>query len=326
LLPGLVPKLLHLVTSLASKHLLLIGGTGRAGSSFLVQYLTKSGLDTSLARQSDAAFWDENAHAGLEEFPRARDFEQMPYVVKTTWLHEIIDAVLADPNVTIDAVIIPVRRLHEAAISRVVIQLRDLYETVPCMLERDAPFATWSTDTAGGCLTSLDPIDQARLLATGFHRLIERLVEAEVPMVFMAFPRFAQDADYAFQKLAPFLPGIDLDRARAIHASLADPGKIRVADEMRQPVNGRSTPMGQRDQDLLDKAALRRELERCRRELETARRLAARPPGARMVTWAVSLAGPVAPLSYVLTEAHAALRNQMTKFLSSLAAWKTAGS
>lgn len=48
-----------------SRHL-LIGGTGRAGTSFLVRYLTHLGLDTVLSRSGSAASWDEAANAGLE--------------------------------------------------------------------------------------------------------------------------------------------------------------------------------------------------------------------------------------------------------------------
>ena len=71
-------------------------GTGRAGTSFLVRYLTAAGLDTTLARQGALAFWDGHAHAGLEEMPVSGDPESLPYVIKTPWLHEIIEKFAAD--------------------------------------------------------------------------------------------------------------------------------------------------------------------------------------------------------------------------------------
>src|SRR5208337_3522572 len=37
---------------------LIIAGTGRAGTSFLVRYLTELGLDTILTREGEAAWWD----------------------------------------------------------------------------------------------------------------------------------------------------------------------------------------------------------------------------------------------------------------------------
>jgi hypothetical protein len=272
--------------TLTSHHHLLIGGTGRAGSSFLVRYLTAAGLETTLSRYAEYAFWDNHAEAGLEESPLAKSFAQMPYVIKTPWLYEIIDSVLADPTLRIDAVIIPVRRLHDAAASRVIVQLRDIYQCSPWMAEQDKVFSNWSTAAAGGCMSSLDPVDQARLLATGFHLLVERLVEADIPIVFLAFPRFAQDADYAFHKLSRFMPTMAREQALEIHARLADPTKIRVDDELRS-VNGAVT-VGATDYATLDNAAIRRELVRCRHELDVLKWHVARRWRARLAAWVVS--------------------------------------
>ena len=47
---------------MTSRHL-FIAGTGRAGTSFLVRYLTALGLDTRLTRHGEEG-WDEEAHAG----------------------------------------------------------------------------------------------------------------------------------------------------------------------------------------------------------------------------------------------------------------------
>jgi hypothetical protein len=112
----------------------------------------------------------------------------------------------------------------------------------------------------------LEPIDQARLLAVGFYHLVERLARAGVPLVFLAFPRFAEDADYLFAELAKLLPGIDAATARAVHARLADPALVRVGAELvaagRDPAPDLAT---------LDGIALRRELTRLRGELAAAR-------------------------------------------------------
>ena len=200
---------------------LLISGTGRSGTSFLVRYLTGVGLDTTLARQGDGAAWDQHANAGLEELP-VIDHQRWPYVVKTPWLHPLIDQLLADPQIHIDAVIIPVRPLLEVAASRVILELRAMHAANPWLADNDRPWSEgWAT--AGGCLMPLEPLDQARLMAVGFFQLVERLVHAEVPTVFLAFPRLAEDPDYLFAKLAALLPGIDAATARAVHARLADP-------------------------------------------------------------------------------------------------------
>ena len=80
--------------SLARTHL-FIAGTGRAGTSFLVRFLNEVGLDTTLGRLGEQAFWDENANAGLEDTPLSRDREKLPYVIKSPWLYQCIDTLLA---------------------------------------------------------------------------------------------------------------------------------------------------------------------------------------------------------------------------------------
>src|SRR5271170_1882476 len=68
---------------------LVIAGTGRAGTSFLVRYLTELGLDTTLARNGDRAGWDAEANAGLENMLISD--ADLPYVVKSPWICEYVD-------------------------------------------------------------------------------------------------------------------------------------------------------------------------------------------------------------------------------------------
>ena len=56
----------------------MISGTGRAGTSFLVQLLTNLGLDTGVTPEKMKL--DENARAGLEYDIRKAD---APYIVKS---------------------------------------------------------------------------------------------------------------------------------------------------------------------------------------------------------------------------------------------------
>jgi len=108
---------------------LIIAGTGRAGTSFLVRYLTELGLDTTLARNGDRASWDEDANAGLENQLVCGD--NLPYVVKSPWIGEYVDQILREKQFKIDAFIVPVRDLVEAATSRVVLEQRAIPNTIP---------------------------------------------------------------------------------------------------------------------------------------------------------------------------------------------------
>ena len=82
---------------------LIIAGTGRAGTSFLVRYLTELGLDTTLARNGDRASWDADANAGLEN--QLVCGANLPYVVKSPWIGEYVDQILNERQLKIDAFI-----------------------------------------------------------------------------------------------------------------------------------------------------------------------------------------------------------------------------
>ncbi|MDO8630219.1 MAG: hypothetical protein Q7R41_06970, partial [Phycisphaerales bacterium] len=238
--------------------------------SFLVRYLTELGLDTHLSRRSENAAWDENAQAGLEDLPLVSDPADLPYVVKTPWITEYIDQILAHKDFTIDVAVVPMRDLITAAASRTIVELRAIYERAPWVAQLEACWDTWGW-TPGGTVYSLDALDQARILAVAFHRLLDRLVRADVPIVLLAFPRFIADPDYLYTKLKPFLPAqVTIEQARDAHERLADQDKIRTEREIDAdtvveldalPHNTR----GPSHRDL-DRVALQRELERLRKE------------------------------------------------------------
>ena len=254
------------------RHHLLIGGTGRAGTTFLVKYLAACGLETHLAKHPDALV-DENANAGLEDSPFG-DADRA-YVLKSPWMYEYVDRLLADQDIALDGVIIPMRGLVEAATSRVLNELRARYanEALPDDLTL---WESWGT-TAGGVTYSLNPIDQARLLALGFHELMNALVKHDIPVVLLDFPRFIDDADYLHRKLQPLL-GVRVGHAEAMeaHRALVDPAKFRVGRELAEDAAACTpadvvTEAGLQRPALafpphavLDRVALKRELDRIR--------------------------------------------------------------
>ncbi|WP_213959220.1 hypothetical protein [Variovorax sp. dw_954] len=248
------------------KHHLIIGGTGRAGTTFLVQYLNGCGLETHISKYG-SAWYDEDANAGLEDMPMELGVDH-PYVVKSPWFYEFAERLLARDDIVVDAVILPMRGIVEAATSRTVNELRTrcANEKVPddCTL-----WESWAA-SPGGVVYSLNPLDQARLLAMGFHEVVHALVKRDIPIVLLDFPRFVEDAEYLCAKLLPVL-GDKVSRQRAldVHRQLADPGKVRVGRDLavdaggagpRAPVSGPNFP----DYAAQDRIALRRELARAR--------------------------------------------------------------
>lgn len=261
--------------SAAFRHI-AIAGTGRAGTSFLVRYLTALGMDTSLARDPAGVSWDEDANAGLEQDLASGVAGAMPYIVKSPWLFATIDQVLARRDIALDAVIIPVRNIVEAASSRAIIERQMIHHTAPWMAESSLNWEAWGT-TPGGIVYSLNPMDQVRLLAVGFHKLLERLVAAEIPVIFLSFPRFTEDATYLFRTLRPLLPP-DIDETRATHvlAELADASKVRVGRELsgaHPQADGAGPKLYEYPTaDKIENIALRRELAHLRREADHLRR------------------------------------------------------
>lgn len=242
------------------KHL-VIAGTGRAGTSLLVKFLAEIGLETHLSTHSEA-FWDEKANAGLEDHI-LHDNAKLPYVVKSPWLYEYIDEVLDRDDIKIDGVIIPVRSLSEVASSRSILELQQIHQNFEPMASRKKSWSTWGT-TPGGAVYSLNPLDQARLLAVGFHHLIEKLIAADIPVYLLAFPRFTHEPEYLYKALQPCLPdGVTQDAVVDAHNRVVDLKKVRVGRE----VDGATGPdrivrslESYPDLDTLDNAALKREV------------------------------------------------------------------
>lgn len=247
---------------------LIITGTGRAGTTFLVRYLTALGFDTHLSRRTQPHF-DNNANAGLEDNPLKTDPKDLPYVIKSPWLYEYIDELLARGTMKLDGVIIPVRDLAEAAASRVAVELRAIHENAPWMAAQRRTWNTWGW-SSGGVAFSLETIDQARLLAMGFHHVVERLVRADVPLVFLSYPRLIHDWKYLFIKLDPYLPKqITEQMACQAHAATVDSTKIRFSAEQENPVTNLVNPVAASSEgEELDMTALRREVTRLRSELD----------------------------------------------------------
>ena len=141
----------------------------------------------------------------------------------------------------------------------------------PSIEETAGPIEEWGR-VPGGVIYSLNPIDQGRLLAVGFHHLLQRLVAADVPVILLAFPRFVHEPAYIFEKLRSVLPP-ELDQATAIaaHGRVAERAKVRVGAELRANAPHSAQVVRYEDAETLDAVAMRRELTRMRGELAVAR-------------------------------------------------------
>jgi hypothetical protein len=168
-----------------------ISGTGRAGTTMLVQLLTELGLDTGFSRTDWKEAYFEKARAGCEwdlSDVNGPQFQKSPYLCDR--LEEIVGQ-----GVRISHIIVPVRRIEDAAKSRIKVQVSTLGEA-------DGP------EVAGGLWSTAKAADQETVLRTKLANLVEVAVKHDIRMIFLAYPRHVQDGEYTYAKLAPILANI----------------------------------------------------------------------------------------------------------------------
>jgi hypothetical protein len=161
------------------EHKVIITGTGRAGTTFLVRLLGELGLDTGITdRNWDRKYFD-HCNAGLEH--EILD-PKTPYIIKNPALCATLGAALATGRFVIDHAYIPIRELGSVAASRAAVGGAD----------GSRPGGLWGT---------ADPGAQGAVMGELFHGLVHTLVAHEIPHTFILFPRMVADPAYAYRKL-----------------------------------------------------------------------------------------------------------------------------
>ncbi|HET6376877.1 MAG TPA: hypothetical protein VFG05_00985 [Methylocella sp.] len=184
-------------TSATNGHI-VITGTGRAGTTFLVQLFTALGFDTGFSL--DQAMRQVNAisHAGLE---RPSVHGANPYVIKSPWFTDQLVEALENRRTEIYAAIIPLRDLFQAAESRRRVYREALAKGFDPL---KFPGTLWHTS---------DPGNQEEKLAAQFYKAVFPLVKYEIPVFFLEFPRIVRDEGYLFRKLEPLMEDHGVGRA-----------------------------------------------------------------------------------------------------------------
>ena len=186
------------------KEHVVITGTGRTGTTVLIELLTHLGLDTGFSVDDLASKKDTQARAGLEHDIRSKD---CPFIVKSPWFCDHADEVISRDDIVLKHVFIPVRDLNAAAESR----RRVVKANVASMpLGKRLKYTVRPRLLAGGLwgTNSRKPGKQEEVLLRKLYGLILALSDNSLPVTFMRYPKILKDCPYLFGKLKPILGDI----------------------------------------------------------------------------------------------------------------------
>jgi hypothetical protein len=198
---------------------IVIAGTGRAGTTLLVQVLTDLGLDTGYDTSAPV---DSRVNAGLERSLTGAD---APWIVKSPQLSRTLGATLDAGEARVEHVIIPIRDLDIAAASRVrnTKYGRDLH--------------TW-----GGLLGTNRATRQRDALNEMLADLMFTIARHELPHTLLLFPRFTSDWEYTHRQLSFLSPETPAARWREALERFVEPDLIH--EQPLSPGERRLTVLG----------------------------------------------------------------------------------
>lgn len=196
---------------------MLISGTGRAGTTALVQYFTVLGFDTGFTLEQTRTRINPISQAGLEH---SLGSQRLPYVAKSPYFTENLGGFLDRGQIAVKAVVIPVRGLFEAAESRRVASRRAQEAGLD-------PFRQ-----AGGVTfrAKRNPARQEERLAVQLHKLLHAVARHHVTTYLVPFPEFVSDEAALHRALAPLLEehGVSRDEHGRAHAEVARPDLVNT--------------------------------------------------------------------------------------------------
>lgn len=187
------------------KHHLLITGTGRAGTTFLMNILTRLDLDTGFTKEYLPA--KPTSTGGLEYQGLGGD---LPYVLKNPKLiWQLPELLKENPSVVIDHILLPIREIHAAAESR----RRNVAAAPPT----DDP-----RKVIGGLEGVTDPAQQEAFFLEKLYDFFLFASAYHIPLTLLHYPRLVLDGPYLYHKLRPLLTGISQERFLEVFHATSD--------------------------------------------------------------------------------------------------------
>jgi len=200
------------------KHI-VITGTGRSGTTFLMQLLTRLGLDTGFRPEEISSHIEPVSNAGLEKDIRQDD---CPGIVKSPWFCDHAKEVFARDDIEIEHILIPVRELTAAAESRRQVVKSNLGS---CPWWKRFLLKSKLPGFEGGLwhTRSLAAGKQEKVLLHQQYKLLFAVANTDIPVTLLHYPRLVRDCAYLFDKLGPVLEGISYETFAAVFQEVVRP-------------------------------------------------------------------------------------------------------
>lgn len=194
---------------------IVITGTGRSGTTFLVQLFTLLGFDTGFTRKGALNQVSPVSRSGLEFGPqKAKDW---PYVVKSPRLTIELDRLVRVEGIKVKAVIVPMRDMDAAVASRMRV--------------------TNAGESRGGLWRASTAQEQAYTLLEASHRIFCTIAAHRMRHFLPHFPTLVQEPDHLFEVMRPLLEehGVDRGEFDTAFARAAQPSFVTDFEEQAKP-------------------------------------------------------------------------------------------
>lgn len=185
-------------------HHIIVTGTGRAGTTVLMQLLTELDLDTGYKNKEYDIY--ENCNGGM-----SWDFNPInaPYIIKIVRIERELENIIS--GLKIDHAIIPIRDVYQAAESRRNVQWRS------------SENSSLNIIVPGGLFDTVQPWRQEFVLESLMYQLGLLLARYEIPATFIEFPKFIHDPAYLYRTLNFLLGDIEYDLFEATFTKVVRP-------------------------------------------------------------------------------------------------------
>ncbi|MBU1071307.1 hypothetical protein KKG65_02740 [Patescibacteria group bacterium] len=186
------------------KGKIIITGTGRAGTSFLVVLLTRLGLDTGYKPYIED--FNEKIRAGCEyklfsTYPQRQQklLKNTPRILKHPKFSHKLAGLIKNNMIKVDHIIVPVRNIKDAAKSRIKAKRR------------------WKIKGLGS---------QEQVLAWALGKITETACQYNIPITYIKYPKLVQDPEYCFNKLSTIFK-LNKKKFTKVYHELAGAKKIK---------------------------------------------------------------------------------------------------